>query len=647
MACAFRSTVVGLSAACVVLVSLMVVGAISSRDAAADSSSHLISWLAAGDSYASGAGLVNTTSTCARGTGVNGKSATWAIVTARQLTQEGRNFSQGSPDLVACTGAITDEFFTGHSGGLLGAPHPQQWNAAMGRFNFVTFSFGGDDLGFASIIQHCLSTGCPPDAAVRLKIHQLATTGVFKGSLLIPSYPTFLNHVATSAVTTGGNVVVMGYPEVVEDPALWPAALRVIGLCQGLSPSEADLIRGWAGDLNATIGNIVARVNAEPYAQRNGVHFTFVDPVTARASTGISSSDANLFEPATGTRHELCSAGNNSWMNGVSPAHPTTRSYHPDQAGETAMGKLAAEVMDGLLNWNRPRTIYSWTGHNAMSVISCPTTSFCAAGNFAGGPLVMHGSTWSQPVALAKGYLVDALSCSSANFCMAILGTFEVPSDQAVFAYSTYDGKSWSGPESISASYPIGGVSCVSSTYCVAVDGGGNLLSYDGSTWRSLSPGPGPGPGFGSVSCATTSFCALVDNQGILFTYNGEAWLGSPNIPVSSGTLSEIQCPSVGSCVGLESNGNILTLKNSTWTETRTIQPPYTRLLGLSCSSTTFCGATRLIMAGGGPEDVVTWDGRKWSDSVTVTPDHNLGSLSCPARRFCIAVDGGKVVTGS
>jgi len=216
----------------------------------------------------------------------------------------------------------------------------------MGRYDLVSFSFGGNDVGLFSAVQHCLSSGCP-DSAERAKIAQLATTGVYKGSLHIPSYPTFLNHVANAAVRTNGNVVVMGYPEGIEDPALWPRINTVAG-CQALLPAGASTIRGWIGDLNATIGNVVNQVNAEPSSQRNGVTFTFIDPVTGQSSNGISRADSNLYEPSSGTRHELCSQGDQNWMNGFSSAHPT-RSFHPTQDGESAMGRLAAEVIGNKL----------------------------------------------------------------------------------------------------------------------------------------------------------------------------------------------------------------------------------------------------------------------------------------------------------
>jgi hypothetical protein len=301
----------------------------SSPAPAEATASHEITWLAAGDSYASGAGLTHTTKGCARATD---PSQAWAQVAQQVLSKEG--FSFGTPDFVACTEAKTGEFFAPQG------KNPAEWTPRMKRYDLVTFSFGGDDVGFASIIEACYEgTSLCTDKAVRDRVAAVAS-----------SYPAFLKKVATRAVSKDGNVVVMGYPELVEGPGLWPVINGATLQCQGLSRVQAERIRGWAGDLNATIGNAVNSANALPASVRNGVHFTFVDVVTGQTTNGIGSSDPFLFEPVTGTRHELCSQGDASWLNGVSPFHPLTRSIHPNQAGETAMGNLAAEVI-GRLTW--------------------------------------------------------------------------------------------------------------------------------------------------------------------------------------------------------------------------------------------------------------------------------------------------------
>jgi hypothetical protein len=285
-------------------------------------------------------------------------------VAGRDLSKAKFDIAPGSPKFVACTGAISDEFFNSHTGLVdqaTGTSHNRQWNPKMGRYDLVTMSFGGNDIGFASILTHCLDhQGCPSDAAVREKITQLGTTGVYKGKLHIPAYPTFLKHVATAAVVKGGNVVVMGYPEIFEDPTLWGPKETT---CAGNSATQANIMRGWGGDLNATLGNSVGEVNALPASQRNGVHFTFLDAVSGQAADGISASDPDLFEPSSGIRHELCSQGHQTWMNGFSETN-LNGSFHPNQDGANAMGNLLAKVVPTL----------SWPWTTSVPISACPTT---------------------------------------------------------------------------------------------------------------------------------------------------------------------------------------------------------------------------------------------------------------------------------
>jgi hypothetical protein len=299
--------------------------------------------LAAGDSYASGQGLTHTTEPCADGTGKNGLSTTWAIAAANTLNGQGTHFAHNSPDLVACTGAITDQFF--HADGANhGAP---QWRPSMKRYDLVTFSFGGDDINFSNVMSHCEMFGCPSDNSVRTLISTMGTYGVSIDGTHTASYQTFLQDLANKAVVHGGNIVVMGYPELVEDVGLWSAGRTT---CAGMSAGEVQRVRGWAGYLNATIGAAVATVNGLDASKRNGVHLTFIDPVSGSSAHGISANDPNLFEPSSGTRHELCSTPGPSWVNGLSDLHLESRSFHPNQAGETAMGALAAEVI-AQLTW--------------------------------------------------------------------------------------------------------------------------------------------------------------------------------------------------------------------------------------------------------------------------------------------------------
>jgi len=139
---------------------------------------------------------------------------------------------------------------------------------------------------------------------------------------------------------------VLGYPDLVELPKFWATWEQHVGSCWGIGTGDATELRGLAGDLNATIGAAIKAFDAEPSTERDGVRATFVDVNTANGST--PSNDPNLFEPSSGTRHNLCSA--DPWLNGGSAIDYGNGSFHPKQEGLDHEGALAAGVI-AKLNW--------------------------------------------------------------------------------------------------------------------------------------------------------------------------------------------------------------------------------------------------------------------------------------------------------
>jgi lysophospholipase L1-like esterase len=284
------------------------------------------SWLAAGDSYTSGEGLPHATGRCARALPGSG-SENWADVARDKIAGSLPDLAR--PLFVACKGALSSDFFSA-----------DQWTPGLGRFDLVTFTLGGNDIGFSPIINQCIGLpgdglptdpghNCPKDSLLRARI----------ASKLELPYRAFLTKVANDAVTTGGNIVVLGYPEIVELPDFWPAGMSS---CSLIGRADANELRGLGGDLNATIGYSVQLVNS---ARPNGVHLTFVD-VNSGGSNGISRYDQHLFEPASGPRHNLCAS--QPWLNGFSTIDYGSGSFHPKQAGHNAMGALAATVIPAL-----------------------------------------------------------------------------------------------------------------------------------------------------------------------------------------------------------------------------------------------------------------------------------------------------------
>jgi lysophospholipase L1-like esterase len=314
-----------------------------------------ITWLAAGDSYSSGEGLPHNDGTnCQRATGVQPATSQAYSIVAADHAPAGYSFANGSPDLVACSGAVTTDISSQLSGNT--------------PSDLITFTLGGNDIGFENIIMSCLGINaqnltslaagaglpdpvaawvappvtCPPAAQMRQTI----------ASTIGANYQAWLTGVADNDVTKGGNIVILGYPDLIEDPKFWSNIDKALGLCQGIDEQDARTLRGIAGDLNATIGYAAQEVNA---SLPNGVHVTFVDVNTGQPNSTfpaarIAYGDQNLFEPNTGPRHNLCAS--KEWLNGVTHIDHLKGSFHPIQQGHDAEGALLDEVLANL-NWSK------------------------------------------------------------------------------------------------------------------------------------------------------------------------------------------------------------------------------------------------------------------------------------------------------
>ena len=68
-----------------------------------------------------------------------------------------------------------------------------------------------------------------------------------------------------------------------------------------------------------------------------------------------------------------------------------------------------------------------------------------------------------------------------------------------------------------------------------------------------------------------------------------------------------------------------------TWTSPQRIAPQGGAINGVSCVSDTFCMAVD-------QHDVLTFDGHRWSNPVSIDPKEQLEAVSCVSAQFCVAV---------
>ncbi|MGI5238561.1 GDSL-type esterase/lipase family protein [Dactylosporangium sp. CA-139066] len=413
-----------------------------------------VRWLAAGDSYSSGQGLPNASGECKQAQPGSG-SRVYATVAAQKL---GASFVRPNDlDLVACGGATIRDALKN-----VGA-HPAQWTADAGRYDLVTFTLGGNDIRFSAVIMQCTGMQqllgnfatvgavgaattaqgqrlpsdpghyCPQETIIRQRIDELAT-----------AYADFLKTVAENILVRGGNIVVLGYPELIEDPNQWTGLPQAVDICQTIGRADANELRGLGGYLNATIGNAATQADGK----WNGVHVSFLD-VNSGGGLGIARSDARLFEPSTGTRHNLCSA--DSWINGFTSVGNGVGSFHPKQQAHDTQGSLLADVLPRL----------DWSQTRGPTTTPAPTGS----GPVGGGPASGGGGPAGPLQFSIEG------SCTNTGGTLRGASSGFTPGGRFTVSATRPDG----------SPYPLGGL------------GGGSVHSNGSVTWSWPCAGNPPG----------------------------------------------------------------------------------------------------------------------------------------------------------
>ncbi|MCF7549001.1 SGNH/GDSL hydrolase family protein [Pseudonocardia sp. WMMC193] len=205
---------------------------------------------------------------------------------------------------VSCSGATTDDF-TAPQNVVLGQA-PPQFDALTGDEDLVTLTIGGNDIGFADIIQRCALTSPLNPLGAGCK-DSYGTTLDERISVAGEKVATALAAIVSRA--PDATVALVGYPALLPDEG--PGCFPVVPF----SPGDVAWLRGVEKSLNATLE-----------AQADAAGVTFVDTYT----------------PTIG--HDMCQVPGVKWIEGLLPTAPAAPA-HPNAQGMQAMG---AAVLDTL-----------------------------------------------------------------------------------------------------------------------------------------------------------------------------------------------------------------------------------------------------------------------------------------------------------
>ena len=247
------------------------------------------------------------------------------------------------------------------------------------------------------------------------------------------------------------------------------------------------------------------------------------------------------------------------------------------------------------------------------------TVTAAAAVCFLGSSVpALAAAQWSAPAQIDAGNAITSVSCPTSSFCAAV---------DASGNAATFNGASWTAFSQVDSTNDITSVSCPTSGFCAAVDSVGNAVMFDGILWTSFGQIDSTN-NITSVSCPTSSFCAAVDAAGNADTFNGIGWAGAASID-STNPLTSVSCPTSSFCAAVDSVGNAGAL-NGTWSFAPVDASEH--LTSVSCATSTFCAA---VDAGG---NALTFNGSQWTVIASVDPTA-LNAVSCADATNCIAVD--------
>lgn len=251
-----------------------------------------LDYVAMGDSFSSGYGLIDATGGCNRSAALSYPHRIQAVESFGSFTD------------ISCSGARTRDFSAAQGS------NPPQLSALSAETDVVTFTIGGNDLGFTSILTNC------------------AAPGDCRASYGGPTMPTLLSDIhgsvgdrieaamgAVRQAAPNAQVFVLGYPD------LLPAGPT--GLLWG--PSCLPVSTVISDEERTALRNVQATLNAEIEARATAV--------------GANVSYVDSFTPSIG--HDVCQV--DGWV-------AVATQFHPTPIGHQGMADAALPVIAARLD---------------------------------------------------------------------------------------------------------------------------------------------------------------------------------------------------------------------------------------------------------------------------------------------------------
>ena len=195
----------------------------------------------------------------------------------------------------------------------------------------------------------------------------------------------------------------------------------------------------------------------------------------------------------------------------------------------------------------------------ALTAVSCPSATYCGAGDDQGDFFTFDGSIWAAADGVVSGFGgPSAMSCASSSFlCHGRQRAREV---------RTYDGLTWSDPTTIDTQSSVAGLSCLSPTFCEVGTGDIGVSTFNGSAWSTPAPVMAHGSSsFNSISCASTTFCVLLTSDGYGSTGHDSTWTAMQDVDPTSGFSQAFSCATTSYCLATTDAGFGVPFNGTAW----------------------------------------------------------------------------------
>ena len=251
------------------------------------------------------------------------------------------------------------------------------------------------------------------------------------------------------------------------------------------------------------------------------------------------------YNGATWTKPKLVEADQYTIINGVSCTSSTFCM--------AVDGSSNALSFNGT-SWTRPVSVDTDVGAGGMNAVSCTSPTFCMAVDDGGVALAYNGSTW-HPRSVDFGTKLDEVSCANPAFCVAL------DKDGAALLF---ENGLWSTPRDVlgTTKFNANALSCPTANFCVAVGStstGAAAVAFDGTNWIKLQNVGDPNSReFESVSCVSSKYCMVGDGVGRVVAFDGTNWTASRPIAGPDDALASISCPDTDFCMAVTGSGKAI-----------------------------------------------------------------------------------------